>query len=145
MLRTGLYTWILGLTAEALSRSPSLGPSVTRSVTRSITPSVTPSISLVPIVNSGSSDKYVLYLAIPLGFFSCILIVAIAVQSMMYRRTVRLLSPNVQLIQPGTAAIPPLDLNAVNEQTEQNQEPTFSVANPMNRVQKSGEDDPVAI
>jgi len=130
-LRTGLFTWILGLTAEALSRSPS------------VTPSVSPSVSLVPIVNSESSDNYVLYIAIPLGLFSCILIVAITVQSMMYRRTIRLLSPNVQLIQPGTAAIPPLDLNAVDQQIFPST--AFSVPNPMNRVQKYGDDDPVAI
>jgi hypothetical protein len=132
-LRTGLFTWILGLTAEALSRSASA----------SLSASVSPSVSLVPNINPESSDKNVLYIAIPLGLFSCILIVAIAVQSMMYRRTVRLLSPNVQLIQPGTTAIPPLDLNAVDQQIIPST--AFSVPNPMNRVQKSGDDDPVAI
>ena len=90
----------------------------------------------------------VLYISIPLGLFSGILIVAILVQAMSYRRSIRLLSPNVRLIQSGVP-VPPLDLNETNETNEPN-EPNeaipataFSITNPMNRVRKNNEEDPV--
>lgn len=160
MLRTGLFTWILGLTTEAASRSPSRGPSVTSSVTRSnsysVSPSVGSSASLVPIIYPTAESPTILYISIPLAVFSCILVVAIVVQAMSYRRSIRLLSPNVRLIQSG-APVPPMDLNETNETNETNQtnqtiqtiqtipSSAFSISNPMNRVQKSEEDDPVAI
>ena len=76
---------------------------------------------------------------------------------MSYRRSIRLLSPNVRLIQSGVP-VPPLDLNETNETNDTNEpiqtnEPNqtiqtipssaFSITNPMNRVQKNNEEDPV--
>jgi len=70
---------------------------------------------------------------------------------MSYRRSIRLLSPNIRLIQSGPP-VPPLDLNETNEANETNETieaieaipaTAFSITNPMNRVQKDNEEDPV--
>ena len=162
-LRIGSFILILGLTSEAVSRSASRRPSVSRSGSYSVSPSVSYSVtpsSLVPIVDPTSESPIILYISIPLAVFSCILVVAIVVQAMSYRRSIRLLSPNVRLIQSGVP-VPPLDLNETNETNETNDtnEPiqpiqtiqtiqtipssAFSITNPMNRVQKNNEEDPV--
>lgn len=152
-VRSGFFILLLGVITEAASRSASRGPSVSRSSSYSLSPSVSPS-SLVPIINP--TPQTVLYISIPLGLFSCILVVAIVVQAMSYSRSIRLLSPNVRLIQSGPP-VPPLDLNEPIQtiQTIQTIEAieaieaipatAFSITNPMIRVQKTSEEDPVNV
>jgi len=138
-LRKGFVILLLGAMIEAASRSATQNPSVSRSVSYSVSPSVSPSSSLVPIIDpTAESPPIILYISIPLGLFSGILIVAIVIQAMSYRRSIRLLSPNVRLIQSGPP-VPPLDLNETIPAT------AFSITNPMNRVQKDNEEDPVNV
>jgi hypothetical protein len=69
---------------------------------------------------------------------------------MSYSRSIRLLSPNVRLIQSGPP-VPPLDLNEpiqtiqTIEAIEAIPATAFSITNPMIRVQKTSEEDPVNV